>query len=246
MVDPIAPLEPTEVRVYHAPSDCVADPERALRCLVMLSVDERERHLRFRFEPDRHSYLCAHALTRDVLSQLLGAAPDELRFELGPHGRPELCWPDRRPRLRFNLSHTRGLVACAFALERDVGVDVEQVNRSVAIEQLARSVFSAAERSELARLGEAQKRERFFQLWTLKEAYIKAVGTGLAAPLRSISVELGPEHPPRLRVEEPLVDDGASWTLDVRRIATAHMLALAVNAPRATLNVGELAPACAT
>jgi 4'-phosphopantetheinyl transferase len=212
----------------------------------MLSVEERERHLRFRFERDRQSYLCAHALTRGVLAQLLGAEPDELRFELGPHGRPEICWPDRRPRLRFNLSHTRGLVACGLSLEHDVGVDVEQLDRRVEIDQLAPSVFSLSERSELARLGTEQKRERFFQLWTLKEAYIKAVGTGLSTPLRAISVELGLAHAPRLHFAEPLIDDGTRWLLHVRRIASAHMLAVAVNAATVDLNVGELLPTCVT
>jgi 4'-phosphopantetheinyl transferase len=108
----IPPLEPLDVQVYHASGEC-AHPERAQQCLMMLSPDERERAARFHFQEDRQSYLVAHSLTRGVLGELTAIKPSELVFELGSHGRPELVLPERPQRLRFNLSHTRGMVACA-------------------------------------------------------------------------------------------------------------------------------------
>src|SRR5258706_660501 len=125
----VVPLEPAEVRVYYAPSASVEDSAEHARCLARLSDEERERHRRFHFERDRHSYLAAHALTRSVLGELVACAPEQLRFAAGPHGRPELCEPEPEPRLRFNLSHTHGMVACGVALEHDIGVDVEYVER---------------------------------------------------------------------------------------------------------------------
>lgn len=242
MIDTVSQLEPDEVRVYYAPSACVADPVQAERCLAMLSIEERERQARFFFEPDRQSYLAAHALTRGVLAELLGVAPAELCFLLGPHGRPELSYPDRQPRLRFNLSHTRGLVACAVTLEHAIGVDVEQLERRVEIDQLARSVFSEAERKALAGLSPERRRVRFFELWTLKESYIKAVGQGLALPLRSITLTLDSGQQPCIALGAPIADDGAEWWLHVREPVREYMLAVAVHASSVRLTVRELTP----
>lgn len=236
------PLESDEVRVYYAWCDGLA-ADAVERCLPLLSSEERARYLRFHFEHDRHSYLAAHALTRAVLAQLAGVPAPELQFDAGAHGRPELCQSAPGPRLRFNLSHTRGLVACAVALEHAVGVDVEHIERRADVDQLAPAVFSQHERAELDALPAADKRVRFFQLWTLKEAYIKAVGKGLSLPLRSITLQLPGGEPPRLRFAAPLRDDGAHWWLDVHAPRPGHMLAIALNlAPPVRATIHEWSP----
>jgi 4'-phosphopantetheinyl transferase len=236
------PLESDEVRVFYAWCDGLQAPSIE-RCLQLLSADERERYQRFHFEHDRHSYLAAHALTRAVLAPLAGLPPPDLQFEAGAHGRPELCQPASGPRLRFNLSHTRGLVACAVALGHAIGVDVEHVERRADIDQLAPAVFSQRERAELAELASDAKRERFFRLWTLKEAYIKAVGKGLSLPLRSITLELPGGEPPRLHFAAPLRDDGAQWWLNVHAPGPSHVLAIALNvAPPVRATIHEWSP----
>jgi 4'-phosphopantetheinyl transferase len=232
-------LQAGELHVYYARSETPIGADREARCLAMLSPAERDQQARFRFEQDRRSYLTAHALTRSVLARLLGVEPSELGFELGAHGRPELAAPSRQPPLRFNLSHTRGLVACAVALEADVGVDVEHLERSVEIDSLAARVFSDAERAGLAKLTGAAKRRRFFELWTLKEAYIKAVGVGLSLPLQEISLELG-QPQPSLLFGAAIEDDPARWFLAARPIG-AYALAAAVAIPVPTrVEVREL------
>jgi len=197
---------------------------------------------RFRFERDQHSYLLAHALQRSLLSQLCGVAPRELRFEAGTHGRPELVWPERAPRLRFNISHTHGLVACALSFEHDVGVDVEHVERRLDIDQLAPSVFSQRERDAMAQLNDAGRRQRFFELWTLKESYIKAVGLGLALPLRSITFYDLEQPAPRVALAAPITDDPSRWSLHVRRLGREHMLASAYGAEVSRVTVEEIDP----
>jgi len=226
-------LAPDEVRIYYARTDALVQAEAVAHCLTLISDDERTRYARFHFEVDRHSYLAAHALTRSVLAALAGVQPRELHFEEGEYGRPELSAPRLAPPLRFNLSHTRGLVACAVALDQAVGVDVERISRRVEIDQLARSVFSATERAELDELDDEAKRLRFFQLWTLKESYIKAVGRGLSLPLRSISVQFDAGRPRRLDFAPPLVDDGATWWLSVHALGNDHLLAVALCSNRA-------------
>jgi 4'-phosphopantetheinyl transferase len=225
------PLQPDEVRVFYAFTEALADPELARRCRAAISAEESAREQRFRFQDDRDSYLLAHALCRTVLAQLCGAEPLALRFEAGEHGRPELISPRCDPRLRFNISHTRGLVACAVALEHDVGVDVERLERRVQIDQLAASVFSDAERAALERLADDARRARFFELWTLKEAYIKAVGKGLALRLSAITLELEAAAPPRIAFAPPVDDDPRAWWLHVRQLAPGYMLAAALRAP---------------
>jgi 4'-phosphopantetheinyl transferase len=228
VVGPIEALGPGQARVYYAwVAEALAAAEHE-RLSALLSDEERARHARFHFEHDRHSYLMAHALTRSVLGRLTGVAPPALRFELGPHGRPELCLPDGSPPVRFNLSHTRGLVACAVALAHDIGVDVEQVERRLDVQALARSVFSSEERAELDTLPSEAHRGRFFELWTLKEAYIKAVGQGLALPLRSISLQLAPGRDPRIGFVPPVIDDAEQWWCRVVQPLPTHTLAVAM------------------
>lgn len=230
MASAFEPLADGEARAYYAFCDDLRADEDAERCRALLSDEERTRELRFRFPDDQRSYLLAHALTRSVLAGLCGVPARELRFVNGAHGRPELSYPKPAPQLRFNLSHTHGLVACAVALERDVGVDVEHMDRRVEIDQLAPSVFSAAECAALARLPSDEKRARFFELWTLKEAYIKAVGKALALPLRAITLAPDALPTPRIAFAPPLEDDAEAWSLHVARPAPSHALALALRA----------------
>lgn len=228
VVDPIEALGPGQAHVYYAWVAEALDASEHERLSALLSDEERARHARFHFEHDRHSYVMAHALTRSVLGSITGVAPRGLRFEVGPHGRPELSWPERQPALRFNLSHTRGMVACAVALAQDIGVDVEQVERRLDVHALARSVFSEEERADLEALPPEAQRGRFFELWTLKEAYIKAVGQGLALPLRSISLQLAPGRAPRIGFAPPVIDDATQWWFHVVQPRPTHTLAVAV------------------
>ena len=110
-----------------------------------------------------------------------------------PHGKPALRRPANHADLRFNLSHSKGLVLYAVANGREVGVDVEQIRRVADFERITEQYFSLAERTELGTLRPERKLDGFFGLWTLKEAYVKARGQGLAVPLHDFSVSLQPD-----------------------------------------------------
>jgi 4'-phosphopantetheinyl transferase len=225
---------------YAHPEQILASTARA-PLLELLSEDERSRHARFRFEHDRDQFLVAHALTRCVLSELAGITPSELEFSVGEHGRPELAGPGCALAWRFNLSHTRGLVACGVALGSDIGVDAEYIDREVALLGVAKHVFSEREIAGLESLSGAEQRLRFFELWTLKEAYVKAIGKGLAAPLKSISFAPEQLDPVPVHFDSAASDDPSAWCF--RRYATSpsHRLAVAVRAgPMATVRFGEI------
>src|SRR4051794_4279939 len=104
-----------EVLVLHMQPAEISTLSMQRALLGRLSEAERARHARFRFDDDRHTYLVAHALVRSALAQLAGVEVGALGFVSGEHGRPEISAPAAALAFRFNLSHTRGLVACAFS-----------------------------------------------------------------------------------------------------------------------------------
>jgi len=146
-----------------------------------LSPDERQRHQRFHAATDRDAFLVAHGVLRFLIGEYLGQPPAVLRFEAGPHGRPELVQLEPGPRLRFNLSHTRGLVAWAFSLDRACGVDVEEIRDDVAIDRLAPAVCTTAECARLRALDPQGRIRYFYSIWSLKEALVKGCGLGIDA-----------------------------------------------------------------
>jgi 4'-phosphopantetheinyl transferase len=148
------------------------------RLEAVLAPDERARADRFRAEHDRRRFVLRRAALREILGRRLGVAASELRFAHGPHGKPAL------PGVTFNLSHSGDVGVCAVADAREVGVDVERIRTDLDVQPLAERFFTAAER---AALREAPS-SAFFALWTLKEAVLKAWGTGLSVPPESVDV----------------------------------------------------------
>ncbi len=206
-----------------------AEPELADRYLELLPCEELEQFERYKLDRPRHLYLAARALARSSLSLYAPEVePADWRFEFNKHGRPEICKPKGLPPLRFNLSHTEGLVACLVTLELDAGVDVERVDRRVNYEGIARSKFSSLEARELRRLVGSAQRERFFRYWTLKEAYIKARGMGLALPLGSFSYLFDSPGEVSIQFADDLGDVTDDWQLGLWQTSTDHYLAAAI------------------
>lgn len=216
------------VHVWYTLTEPLRSPELLAWYLVLLSPAERARHDRFLFEHDRHTFLVAHALVRTTLSKYAAVAPEAWRFRENEHGRPEIDMVSDAPPLRYSLSHTAGLVACAVTLAREVGVDVEHLDRQTIDQHVADRYFSAAEVEALGRLVETERRDAFFDLWTLKESYIKARGFGLSLPLDQFSFDLAAHRSPVISFAPELADDPASWQFAIFRPAPRHTLALAV------------------
>lgn len=161
-----------------------------------LSPDEARQSQRFLREADRRRYLLTRGLARAVLADYTGQTPTALSFAVQAFGKPVLrAAADATPPPHFNLSHTRGLVVLAVCREAEVGVDVEAIDRTLDPLRLAARHFSPSERDALAASTDAQRHERFFETWTLKEAYAKALGQGLNLDLQSFSVVLDAAQP---------------------------------------------------
>jgi 4'-phosphopantetheinyl transferase len=198
------------------------------RYYPLLCHEERDRYRRFAFDEDRHTFLLAHGLLRTSLSRYAAAPPERWRFSSPSLGRPEIAEPPSIPRLRFNLSHTKGLVACALTKERDIGVDVEYVRAAPLTERVAGRHFARVEIEALGRLAGHARTAAFFDYWTLKESYVKARGEGLDLQLDGFSFRLPPDAPPQVSFSEMLQDDPAAWQFALHLPGPGHRLAVAV------------------
>jgi 4'-phosphopantetheinyl transferase len=131
--------------------------------------------------------------------------------------------------VHFNLSNTPGLVVCAVGGVEALGVDVEDTERRTEPDAIAHRFFSVSEAEELLALPtDAQRRARFFALWTLKESYIKARGMGLAIPLGRFSFSLGPDEDIGIAFDPRLEDDPACWHFALLRAPPRHLVAVAL------------------
>ncbi|MDH3686044.1 MAG: 4'-phosphopantetheinyl transferase superfamily protein [Myxococcales bacterium] len=199
------------------------------RCERLLDSDERARGERFRFDRHRNRFLVSHALVRTSLSRYGTAPPEVWQFREVGRGRPEIAAPVEAVGLRFNLSHTDRLAACGVAGRDDVGVDVEAAIRVTRHLAVAERFFSKREAAELRGLPAEQQVDRFLDYWTLKEAYIKARGEGLALPLDGFTFVLDADSP-RIEFERDLGDAADSWQFHLASPTPEHRLAVALRA----------------
>ncbi len=181
------------------------------RYRALLCAPELERMERFHFAPDRHRDLVARALVRTVLSRYAPLPPSQWRFSADASGRPRIVNPPAGLELDFNLSHSAEMVVLAVS-DRAVGVDVEHIARDSDIDRLDRC-FSATERAGLLALAPPGRRRRFFELWTLKESYLKARGVGLRLPLDAFAFGFPGERGLRLSFAPPIEDCPRRWRL---------------------------------
>lgn len=222
-----APPPVDRVHVWTATTDDTAR-ERLQRYRSLLPADELQRCDRFWKDDDRARFLIARAMVRTMLSQYVPIAPREWQFRIESYGRPEVAeLPAGAPDLRFNLSHTEGLVACAVTVGRAIGVDVENVHRTLT-HQVPERFFSPQEVADLRALPEGEQQLAFFDYWTLKESYIKARGLGLALPLGQFTFLRRPGLAPVICFAPELHDDPASWQFAQFWPTRDHRMAVAV------------------
>jgi 4'-phosphopantetheinyl transferase len=180
---------------------------------ALLSAAERTQQARFRFARDQRRYLLTRALARTVLSRYQPVRPQDWVFSAGPRGRPRISSPPLAPALEFNIAHSADLVLLGVTSGRTLGVDAESLAmRDVDVAGLDR-YFAAEESAALLSLPAPARRRRFFELWTLKESYIKARGMGLAIALDAFRFEFPGEHGLTLHMSAKLDDAPQRWRL---------------------------------
>lgn len=197
------------VDIWRLPLD--SPPATAAELARLMSPDEAMRACRFRRERDRRRFTVCRATLRLLLGGYLGQRPAAIRFAYGRHDKPRLADPTAG-RLEFNLSHSSSLALVAVTAGCPVGIDVEALRPLPDAPALAERFFSAAERAALAAYPEGERERAFYRCWTRKEAYLKAVGDGVAARLDRFDVSLEPGNARLLAVggDQALAD---TWSL---------------------------------
>jgi 4'-phosphopantetheinyl transferase len=188
-----------------------ASDDNFARTRGWLSAEEIARAERFRFERHARGYVLGRASLRALLAGYLGREAGEVRFVYGPQGKPAL--DDESCTLRFNASNSGNLAAFAFTIGCEIGVDVEQHRAIHDLEHIAHRFFSPDETAQLLDLPATERDTAFFNCWTRKEAYIKAMGGGLSIPLDSFCVTLRPGAEARMVTLEGSADRARGWTL---------------------------------
>ncbi len=200
-----------ELHLWLFSLDVPPEPIRDLASL--LCVEELQRAARFVFERDRSRFVAGRAVLRTLLGRYAGVAPANVEFKIGEQGKPAISSPLLNPSIEFNLSHSAGWGLLGLARGRAVGVDIEAHREMSDAEQVAQSHFSPAETREFLAAPAGERTEAFFACWTRKEAYVKAVGRGLAMQLDRFEVSFRAGDAPRLRSICGSTAAASAWTL---------------------------------
>ena len=246
------------IDVWHVRAAIEAEGPVEQFCSRYLHPDETAHAARFRVPSARHQHIVGRGMARVVLAGN-DHAPETIRFRQLDQGKPVVAAP-RALRRPFNIAHTSGLVICGVAgtngcspdaptestgdraepaeeattagasTEPWLGVDVESLQRRPDL-GLARRYFAPEEIAQIERSREADAHQLFLQIWTLKEAFIKAIGTGLRTPLDAfafVDVEGGR---PELTFHDPALARGRRWYCESFQPRPGFVAAIAWGTP---------------
>ncbi len=244
--DSLLQLVPGQVDLWYTRTDQVT-LEFALQYQELLTPEELSQYRRYYFEKDRHRYLVTRALVREVLSRYMPVTPEAWRFGANRYGRPYVVDPvGVAEQIDFNISHTDGLIVLGVCHGKVLGVDAENTRRAALLD-VADRYFSASESNSLRSLPLQYQPTRFWELWTLKESYIKARGMGLSLPLDQFSFDL--DMPRGISIDfAPGFDDQPSrWQFWQLRPTRHHLLSICTESSTADdypawLNLREIVP----
>ena len=199
---------------------------------AVLSVDERERADRFRFDRDRGRFIAARAGLRQILGACLNSDPRELVFEYGSQGKPALAGSGSL--LQFNLSHSGDMAVYALADGREIGIDIERLDAQRDNDGIANRFFTAVESKTLSMIPNERRHLAFTQLWVRKEAFLKAQGQGLFMSLDGMEISVGHEAPRIIALpDEPSAD--SSWFISDIDADPDYASAVVVSGPEGVI-----------
>jgi 4'-phosphopantetheinyl transferase len=215
-------LRAEEVHVWSAALD--SEQPAAQELARLLAPDERARAERFTSAVVRNRFVAARGLLRLILARYLRRDATELSFAYGKQGKPALAGDG----LQFNLAHSGNQALYAISLQREVGIDIEQLCPDRDHEKLARRFFSPGEVAALESLPPELRIQAFYRCWTCKEAYLKGCGAGMSLPLDSFDVALLPDAAPALLAQRTTPEEVSRWQLFDLAPHAGYCAALAV------------------
>jgi 4'-phosphopantetheinyl transferase len=230
-------LSRNEVHVWRASLD---QNEATIEGLWrLLTPEERQRAQRYVRKESQQQFVVARGVLRQIIALYTGLAPAALKFTSNRYGRPLLSKDSNPAELDFNLSHSGNLVLYAFSRGRVVGIDIEAVRKEIATLNIAENFFSPDEVTTLKSVSEDMHTVAFFNCWTRKEAYIKAVGEGLSHPLHNFSVSLAPHEEAALLSVRGDQRAAARWKIYALEPGTGYVAAVIAENPPFSLREWE-------
>jgi 4'-phosphopantetheinyl transferase len=212
------------------PADMIA------KLAPLLTRDERHKAERFHRPTDRRWFIAGRGILRKIISAYLALAPDEVRFVCNEYGKPFIADDQNRGALSFNLSHSNGMALYAVTRGRRVGIDVEYMREDFATLEVAAHFFSKDEFEALKATAIDRRTEAFFNCWSRKESYIKAIGMGVSYPLDGFTVSLTPDASPALLKVDADATEAARWKIYELDVAEGYAAALIVENPPVSLS----------
>ena len=226
-------LSNDDLHVWRASLD--QDRTTILKLSALLALDEHQRAEKYLRSIDRDRFIIARGVLRKIISAYLHIAPCEVRFVYNEYGKPFLS-PDQNHRaLSFNLSHSNSLALYAVACARCVGIDIEYMREDFATLEVAERFFSKDEFETLKAAPAEQRTRAFFNCWSRKESYIKAIGMGVSYPLDGFTVSLASNVMPALLKVDTDATEAARWKMYELDVAEGYAAALIVENPPVSL-----------
>ncbi|HXF15422.1 MAG TPA: 4'-phosphopantetheinyl transferase superfamily protein [Burkholderiales bacterium] len=240
----VAPFAADAVEVVVSRLDLEADAFNVLA--QWLRNDELQRASRFQFTRDRRRFIVARGCLRQLLAARLGIDPQAVELSYGPNGKPVLAGGSAAMDWRFNISHSEDVAVFAFCRGREVGVDIEAVHSVKNSDAIASQFFSPGELAAYRALAPHEKDIGFFNCWTRKEAFVKALGGRLDFPLNEFDVSLSPDEPARIIRVGNIAGDDSEWLVRSFAPMPGYVAAVVVQRSRAAANDDAFmkGPAC--
>lgn len=215
-----------DIHAWTVPLDL---PELKIQQLFpTLSEDERERANRFHFSHHRSRFIAARAILRIIVGKYLQIKPQDVEFEYSPKGKPNLGAKYRESKLAFNLSHSHELALYGFSCDRRIGVDTEHIRPVKDLLSLAKRFFVRSEYEFLNHLPLFEREKAFFQIWTAKEAYLKAIGAGIGGGLEQVEVIINSDGTgTSLKIHETCSTD-TQWSVISTTTPSAYVATIVV------------------
>lgn len=200
---------------------------------------ENQRAGRFYFARDQRRYIVARGTLRLLLSRYLAQPTASLPIDYTKYNKPYLVGSN----LNFNVTHSGELALIGFVWHREIGVDIEYTGRIIEdAAAIAQRFFSANENAIFQQLPQHQQQTAFYNCWTRKEAYIKAIGEGLSHPLDTFDVTLRPGEPAQFLSIDNNPTLTAQWSLTTLHPGRDYIAALAIQSPHTPLHLWDFIP----
>ncbi len=188
-----------------------------------LSLDEIKRANRFRFDDIRQKFIVGHGVLRFILARYLNISPPDIIFHYGKFGKPYLDSTCNTIGLQFNLAHSHEMIVFGIILGHRIGVDLEYIRPVEHKASISKQFFSMKEYTVWQLLPDEEKTVGFFNCWTRKEAYIKAIGKGFSYPLDKFAVSLRPNEPAKLEWVHDSSDEVNRWAMQPFSLADKYI-----------------------